>query len=269
MISPHIQLHIKSFIISFHLLIRFAQNVDKALLSLMIEIQSDVRDFFQWELEGDLQSATDMANNFSNNIPYGLEKWRERSRSEALADLQERLLNATEVVIIGASVSPSDIKRKSADGTIFIAADGSIGSVDSYSDVACVVTDFDGNPHLDKAASSGVLFIAHAHGDNVSRWHQTIARWSKFTTPPSLILSHQTPQVIAGMHNFGGFTDGDRALCLALFLGVKREAISLIGFSTQSIGEFSGQTNSDTKLVKLKWMKQIVETLGFGEFIKD
>ena len=43
----------------------------------MIEIQSDVRDFFQWELEGDLQSATDMANNFSNNIPYGLEKWRE------------------------------------------------------------------------------------------------------------------------------------------------------------------------------------------------
>ena len=269
MISPHIQLHIKSFIISFHLLIRFAQNVDKVLLDSMIEIQSDVRDFFQWDIEEDLQSATDMAKNFSNNIPYGLEKWREKSRSEALAGLRERLLNATEVVIIGASVSPSEIEGKSADGTVFIAADGSIGSVDSYSDIACVVTDFDGNPHLDKAASSGVLFIAHAHGDNVSRWHQSVAKWSKFATPPSLILSHQTPQIIDGMHNFGGFTDGDRALCLALFLGVKKEAISLIGFSTQSIGEFSGQTDSATKLVKLNWMKQIVETLGFGKFIKD
>ena len=235
----------------------------------MIEIQSVVRDFFQWDVEEDLQSATDMASDFAKNIPYGLEKWQEKSRSEALVGLQERLLNATEVVIIGASVSPSEIGGKSADGTVFIAADGSIGSVDSYSDVACVVTDFDGNPHLDKAASSGVLFIAHAHGDNVSRWRQTIAKWSKFATPPGLILSHQTPQTIGGMHNFGGFTDGDRALCLALFLGVKKESISLIGFSTQSIGEFSGQTNSETKLVKLKWMEKIVETLGFGKFVED
>ena len=29
----------------------------------MIEIQSDVRDFFQWDIDEDLQSATDMAKN--------------------------------------------------------------------------------------------------------------------------------------------------------------------------------------------------------------
>lgn len=251
------------------MLIRFAQGVDKVSLDSMIEIQSDVRDFFQWDIEDDLQSAIEMAKNFSNEIPYGLEKWQESSRSKALDDLQQRLLNATEVVIIGASVSPEEINGKSSEGTVFIAADGSIGSVNSYTNIACVVTDFDGNPHLDKAAKCGVLFIAHAHGDNNSRWQHTVAKWSGFATPPDLILSHQTTQMIGGMHNFGGFTDGDRALCLALFLGVKKELISLIGFSTQKIGEFSGQTNNDAKFVKLQWMKRIVETLGFGEFIVD
>ena len=67
----------------------------------MIEIQSDVRDFFQWDIDEDLQSATDMAKKFSNNIPYGLEKWREKSRGKTLVGLQECLRNATEVVIIG------------------------------------------------------------------------------------------------------------------------------------------------------------------------
>ena len=37
----------------------------------------------------------------------------------------------------------------------------------------------------------------------------------------SLILTHQTPLEIEGMYNPGGFTDGDRAVCIALALGAE------------------------------------------------
>ena len=38
------------------------------------------------------------------------------------------------------------------------------------------------------------------------------------------------------MHNFGGFTDGDRAVCLAINLGVPIKKITLLGFSTTRLG---------------------------------
>ena len=60
---------------------------------------------------------------------------------------------------------------------------------------------------------------------------------SEMITPPRLILTHQTPDRIEGMLNPGGFTDGDRAVCLAMMLGLKQEACELIGFSTNSIGQ--------------------------------
>ena len=49
------------------------------------------------------------------------------------------------------------------------------------------------------------------------------------------------------MYYFGGFTDGDRAVCLAINLGVPISCVSLLGFSTTEIGEWSGQTNPERK----------------------
>ena len=51
-----------------------------------------------------------------------------------------------------------------------------------------------------------------------------------------LILTHQITESIDGMYNFGGFTDGDRAVCLAIGLGVPK-SISLIGFSTTKLAD--------------------------------
>ena len=35
----------------------------------------------------------------------------------------------------------------------------------------------------------------------------------------SLVLTHQTDEAIPGMHNPGGFTDGDRAACFPFLAG--------------------------------------------------
>ena len=134
--------------------------------------------------------------------------------------------------------------------------------------LVCVVTDFDGNPHLNAAAGSDIVFVAHAHGDNFERWQHSLNEWSRLENPPSLILTHQVNESIEGMENFGGFTDGDRAVCLVLALGVHRHNISLVGFSTTSIGEWSGQTNPVRKLEKLEWMVKILQMLGLSEQVE-
>ena len=69
------------------------------------------------------------------------------------------------------------------------------------------------------------------------------------------------------MMNFGGFTDGDRALCFAIWAGVKVENIELLGFSTKKIGHWSGMTNREKKLKKLVWMEKIVSMFNLDNQI--
>ena len=168
-------------------------------------------------------------------------------------------------MVVGASVNDDDFIGFDFENSVVIAADGSIGGVVELAEVACVVTDFDGNPHLDKAAESSAVFVAHAHGDNISQWQECLDKWRILQNPPALILSHQVDEAIDGMYNYGGFTDGDRAVCLAIGLGVPVEKISLIGFSTTKIGQWSGQTNPEKKLQKLAWMLQVLQIIGLEE----
>ena len=61
------------------------------------------------------------------------------------------------------------------------------------------------------------------------------------------------------MYNPGGFTDGDRAVCIALALGA--ENIELVGFSTDDIGPWSGTTNQIQKIKILKWMQKVLSLI--------
>ena len=49
-------------------------------------------------------------------------------------------------------------------------------------------------------------------------------------TPSDLTLTHQANAELEGMHNPGGFTDGDRALCFILALGRSLEEIEWLVF---------------------------------------
>ena len=238
-------------------------------LQRLIGFQDDVRLAFEWNYSDDLDSAKSMESVFSQASPYGVESWSENSRNHCLQKICEELQRYERVVIIGAAVEKQEIAELNLENTAVIAADGSVGAMIDYKFLTCIISDLDGGKHIDLAAAKNQRFVLHAHGDNLSRWRQTVDNWSRFKTPPEIILSHQTNESMNGMYNFGGFTDGDRAVCFALWAGVKVKQIDLIGFSTQKVGAWSGVTNQDRKMKKLSWMKKILTFLNLEKGIKD
>jgi len=151
----------------------------------LIGVQTKVREFFGWEYQSDLNSANLMAESLNSNNPLGVEIWSPKNRISQFEKLKHKLLAAPRVVVVGASVNDDDFLGFDFENSVVIAADGSIGGVVEFAEVACVVTDFDGNPHLDKAAESGAVFVAHAHGDNISQWQECLDKWRILQNPPA------------------------------------------------------------------------------------
>ena len=233
----------------------------------LIAIQDEVRAHFGWELQADVASAKSMKMAFDEAEPFGLSKWNINARNQSLGVLQLKLLKATAVVFVGAAVESQELEEMVGDGVVFIAADGAVGALPTQADLACIVSDFDGTTHLELAAKSGATIIAHAHGDNMEAWNECVETWSHFSNPPALVLSHQTPHFFEGMHNWGGFTDGDRALCMAHSLGVNFEDVYLVGYTLSRVGQWSGRTQESLKLAKLQWMAAVVQMLGLEQQI--
>mgnify|MGYP006130581265 CR=1 FL=1 len=237
-------------------------------LQRLIGFQDEVRLAFEWDYSDDLDSAKSMESIFSQASPYGIESWSEKSRNLCLQKICEELQHCERVVIIGAAVEKQEIAELNLENTAVIAADGSVGAMIDYEFLTCVISDLDGGQHIDLAAEKSQRFVLHAHGDNLTKWQNIVENWSQLKTPPEIILSHQTNENMNGMYNFGGFTDGDRAVCFALWAGVKVKQIELIGFSTKKVGAWSGTTNQDRKMKKLSWMKKILTFLNLEKNIK-
>ena len=87
--------------------------------------------------------------------------------------------------------------------------------------------------------------------------------WKKWEKPPKIIISHQIFNHEEGAVNFGGFSDGDRAVCMLHAYGVEKRNIRLMGFNVENIGPWSGLTDSKIKKEKLRWMQKILEDLGY------
>ena len=248
----------------FHVGEAIAQNMHMAPIPSVFSVQSEVREAFGWSEHDDTDSAELLLRTLEGHALWSPEK-----REATLEHLQQRLVNAERVVLLGAAVEPSELHRFNDTRAVFVAADGAVGALQSYESLACVVSDFDGAEHLDKAAEAGQTIIAHAHGDNSSQWKRILTKWQEHSQPPSLVLSHQVTKELSGMYNFGGFTDGDRALCFVLSMGVAPEKVELVGFSTMKIGAWSATTTPSLKMQKLEWMKRIVSELGFGDSIRS
>lgn len=204
----------------------------RPISSELVNIQNEIRDDFQWPLDSDQKSAIALQRE-CNNPRINLE------------------LSGT-ICVVGAAAKPGVVSKYP-----IIAADGAIGAVKNHSSVILVVSDADGEPYLDQAIDAKIPICLHAHGDNIEQWRSAISRWPE---DHPLILTHQTPLEIEGMYNPGGFTDGDRAVCIALALGA--ENIELVGFSTDEVGPWSGTTNHIQKIKKLKWMQKVLSLIG-------
>jgi len=202
--------------------------------SELVAIQNEIRASFNWNLSDDIDSAMEL--------------------SKVMNPKPTIKLNG-HVVVIGANAPANYAPIHPA-----IVADGAIGAVSDYTNVALLVSDGDGFPYLEKAINANIPICLHAHGDNRKQWKKVL---DLIGPNYPILLTHQTPNEIENMSNPGGFTDGDRAVCIAYALGAT--SVELVGFSIREVGPWSGITDTKRKLIKLEWMNKVLQILGFGD----
>ena len=239
--------------------------------AIAMRVQDRVRAQFNWALDQDIHVAHRLSQRITTESS-NRQMWTVSGREQSLESLIDRLEEGP-VATVGAAAEPAEVEMALSEGYRLVFADGSIGVIGelsadyqdkAWSDTLLLVSDGDGDPHIDEAAQRGILHAIHAHGDNEESLISMIDRLIALEMPPAVLLTHQTPDRIEGMLNPGGFTDGDRAVCLCAFLGVPVETIRLIGYTTSEIGRWTGNTDPIRKMRKLTFMQEVLDGLGVG-----
>lgn len=115
-----------------------------------------------------------------------------------------------------------------------------------------IVTDLDGKiKDLLRANRKGSLVVVHAHGDNIDAIKKYAAKFKIGTTQS---------KPFGSLHNFGGFTDGDRAVFLAEHFKAKKIALYGMDFRSK-LGRYSFSRDSKTKRKKLLWAEKLINYL--------
>ena len=139
---------------------------------------------------------------------------------------------------------------------VLVAADGATTAlIEQRIAPDIVATDLDGN--LDDillANVRGANVAIHAHGDNIEK----IASLTPFFTS---VLGTTQAQPIGNLYNFGGFTDGDRAMFLAVALNA--EEIILAGMDFGDVVTRYSRPNIETDTAKADEFKR--KKLAYGE----
>ena len=108
---------------------------------------------------------------------------------------------------------------------VLVAADGATTALIEERIVPDIVaTDLDGNiDDIMLANIRGANIAIHAHGDNIEK----VASMTPFFNN---ILGTTQAQPIGNLYNFGGFTDGDRAIFLSVALGASQITLAGMDF---------------------------------------
>jgi 2-amino-4-hydroxy-6-hydroxymethyldihydropteridine diphosphokinase len=187
-----------------------------------------------------------------------------------------RFLNS----ILKTSFPIKKLEQKIKGKTVFVIGAGpsltsSIGSIKKFSNVTkivadgatkallksritpdVVVTDLDSNiKFLKKASGMNVIMVVHAHGDNIEK----LPMASNFKN----CLGTTEGKPFDKIRNFGGFTDGDRCVFLAMHFGAKRIILFGMDFGNK-VGKYSkeGKYDRHTKLKKLRRGKMLLEWIA-------
>jgi len=183
-------------------------------------------------------------------------------------EVLSRVLSSRPVVVVfGAGPSLQQdlgqfIKAVGFEKAVTVAADGAAKAFMERGFTPHVVfTDLDGGDDtLIQAARNGALLVVHAHGDNMDRLRQLIPA---FTCP---VLGTAQTEPVGCLENFGGFTDGDRAVYACEELGVERIVLAGMDF-TGDVGPYSkpyplNQAEISRKRKKLLIGKRLLELLS-------
>lgn len=182
-------------------------------------------------------------------------------REPDLRELAQDIENK-DVLIFGCGPSLEEDVRRIKKGQLherstLIAADGAVEALLKVDIVPLVnVTDLDGNiKSIIEANKLGAITVVHAHGDNVPLLVDTLPRLKG-----AVIGTTQTAPT-EKIKNFGGFTDGDRAVFMAVHFRARKILLAGMDFGAK-IGEYSGSYEKEKKLVKLKIGKELIEELA-------
>ena len=136
------------------------------------------------------------------------------------------------------------------EGTIF-AADAASHILRNHGMTPdAVFTDLDGADEDYLAMNNqGTIMVIHAHGDNIPQ----LLYWVPLFPGPVVGTTQSRP--VPPLHNFGGFSDGDRAAFAADALGAER--IVFVGF------DLDDTKVGPMKRGKLKWARLLLRQIGY------
>ncbi len=179
----------------------------------------------------------------------------------------------SDTIIFGAGPSLKrnikELKKAGMDYFTLICADGAVTALLEEKIIPdIVVTDLDGKiEDIIDSNRNGAIMVVHAHGnnmDNIQRYVPVLEN----------VLGSTQSIPLENVYNFGGFTDGDRCVFLAVKLGAKNIFMAGMDFgkiitrySRPNIKEEKGQADL-IKEKKLRYAKKLVEWAAKNEDIK-
>jgi uncharacterized Rossmann fold enzyme len=187
---------------------------------------------------------------------FGFDRAGDEEAARLLASLLDRdnllslasLTDGNEVTICGNAPCLKDDLEK-IRGVVF-AADAAAEVLDAHGICPdAIFTDLDGatDRFLD-LNREGTIVVVHAHGDNIPLLKHWVPRFT------GKIVGTTQAAPLPHVYNFGGFTDGDRAVFAADELGAC--SITLAGF------DLDDQNVEPMKRGKLFWARKLLALIG-------
>ena len=180
---------------------------------------------------------------------------KRRDRLAQIVDLKELFRGRHAYVFADGPTLEHDIADFQFTGPT-VAADGATSKLLARGILPnVIVTDLDA-PRMEdlvRANAQGSIVVVHAHGDNQRAIEEWVPRFE------GRLLATTQSKPIELVHDFGGFTDGDRAVLLADHFGA--DPILLVGFNFDETDQEYVRSLGDVKLKKLAWGSAIIVNL--------
>jgi 2-amino-4-hydroxy-6-hydroxymethyldihydropteridine diphosphokinase len=185
----------------------------------------------------------------------------------------EKIIIKNKVIIFGAGPSLKknikQIKKLELNNFTIISADGATTALlEEKITPQIIVTDLDGKMEdIIKANKNGAILVIHAHGNNSDKIKKYVPLFDK-------LIGTTQSNPFKNVYNFGGFTDGDRCVFLAIELGAKVIILGGMDFG-KIITKYSrpeikkSETKADKiKETKLYFAKKLIEWAAKNEKIQ-
>jgi 2-amino-4-hydroxy-6-hydroxymethyldihydropteridine diphosphokinase len=187
---------------------------------------------------------------------FGFDRAADEEAARLLASLLDRdnllsltsLTDGNEVTVCGNAPCLKDDLEK-ITGIVF-AADAAAEVLDSHGIFPdAIFTDLDGaTDRFVGLNNEGTIIIIHAHGDNMPLLKYWVPRFT------GKVVGTTQAAPLPHVYNFGGFSDGDRAVFTADELGATD--ITLAGF------DLDDENVDPMKRGKLRWARKLLSLIG-------